>query len=92
VWPSEYPKVLRASWLELISTSKEGLGNAKGIGIHLAKIETTQRSSIAVSVGKNILCFIMSTSSLTTQLTFLNVAANTSMKQYSLIINVRMVI
>jgi hypothetical protein len=58
----------------------------------LAKNRTTQRSSTAGSVGKKIPCFTMLTSNLTTQLTFLNVVSNTSMKQYSLLINVRMVI
>ena len=53
---------------------------------------TTQRSYTARSMGMNIPFFTMSTSSLTTQLTFLNAVSNTSIKQYSRLINVRMVI
>jgi hypothetical protein len=42
MWPSENPKVLKTSWLELkYIQAKKVLRNAKGVGIHTTSLAKT---------------------------------------------------
>ena len=89
LWLSENAIVLHASRLELnYPQANQWLCCTTWKQNHRKNAE----SSTVRSMGKNIPFFTMSTSSLTTQLTFLNVVSNTSMKQHNRLINVQMVI
>jgi hypothetical protein len=81
-----------------ISASKEGLGNAKGIGIHVTSLAKNRNntekfysrfSGEEYSMFYNVNCKSNYTINL---FECAIVVSNTSMKQYSLLINVRMVI
>lgn len=81
-----------------ISASKEGLGNAKGIGIHVTSLaknrNNTEKFYSRVSGGEYTIFYNVNFKSNNTINIFecAIVVSSTSMKQYSLLINVRMVI
>jgi hypothetical protein len=81
-----------------ISASKEGLGNAKGIGIHVTSLaknrNNTEKFYSRVSGEEYTMFYNVNFKSNNTINLFecAIVVSNTPMKQYSLLINVRMVI
>ena len=81
-----------------ISASKEGLGNAKGIGIHVTSLaknrNNTEKFYSRVCGEEYTMVYNVNFKSNYTINLFecAIVVSNTSMKQYSLFINVRMVI